>query len=98
MREVEEIRQALEKINVSTARGRRVLDKREINVEPPKDAVASHAGCRVNGYLYVAKELRRVIEDNPVGIPEGELESVEFIMEQLEGLARRAQEQVIRTY
>ena len=98
MREVDEIREALEKINVSTARGRRVLDKREIDIKPCNAQVASQASCRADGYIEVAKKLRTVVECDPVGIPEGELESVEFIMEQLEGLARRAQELYIRTY
>ena len=98
MREVDEIRQALENINVSTARGRRVLDKREISVEADKDRVSCDAHRRASGYIGVAGELRDMVERNAIGIPEGELESVEFIMEQLEGLARRAQELYIRTY
>ena len=98
MRDIEEIREALENINVSTARGRRILDSREIDVTPCDTQVASQASCRADGYIEVAKKLRMVVECDPVGIPDGELESVEFIMEQLEGLARRAQELVIRTY
>lgn len=93
-----EIKEALEKINVSTARGRRTLDKREINIDADKCDVCTNASERADGYINVAMRLRRVVENSPVGIPEGELESVEFIMEQLEGLSRRAQELVIRTY
>jgi len=93
-----DIREALENIDVATARGRRVLDKREIDIKPCDAQVSNNASCRADGYIEVAKKLRAVVEMSPVGIPDGELESVEFIMEQLEGLARRAQEQVIRTY
>lgn len=93
-----EVKQALENIDVSTARGRRVLDKREVNIEPHKSDVSICASDRARGYLTVAMELRGIVERNHIGITDGELESVEFIMEQLEALARRSHEQVIRTY
>lgn len=98
IRELDEIKKALENIDVSTARGRRFLDKRELNIKPSKDDTSCHAYHRARGYLYVASELRKVVEDNPVGVPDTEIEAVELIMEQLEDLSRKTHEQVIRTY
>lgn len=94
----EEIKDALKCMDVATARGRRIADKREIKVSPSDFEVANCADQRGRGYLEVAGTLRGVVERSPIGIPEDELESVEFIMEQLENLARRAQEVAIAKY
>ena len=98
MREMNEIREAIENINVATARGRRELNNRELKVTPSGRSVSYDASARADGYIEVAQYLREKVESNFTGIPSRELEDVEFIMEQLEALAKQAYEQVIRTY
>lgn len=92
MNQIEEIKRALEEVDVSTARGRRTLHGKQINVEPKKEEVAIGARARANAYKMLMDELRSVVERNNTGMPEVELECVEMLMEQLEGLYRKAVE------
>lgn len=93
-----DIRRALAEVDCSTARSRRILDGREIDVEPTGETVSEMALRRCRLYLSIASDLRGCVESNCVGISDKELENVEFIIEQLEGASRVAHEQSVRTY
>ena len=92
-----EIRDALN-VDCRSARGRRKLHGREINIEPINADVHHDAKRREDEYLRIACELRALIQAHPIGIEEEELESVEFVMEQLERLSNIAYDQKIKTY
>ena len=90
MNQIEEIKRALEEVDVSTARGRRTLHGKQINVEPTKEEVADAASMRASAYMTLMRQVRRTIECHNTGMPEVELECVEMLMEQLEGLYGKA--------
>ena len=92
MNQIEEIKRALEEVDVSTARGRRTLHGKQINVEPSKQGVANAAMERACNYKMLMDDLRSTAEHHNTGMPEVELECVEMLMEQLEGLYRKAVE------
>lgn len=94
----EEIREALKVMDVATARGRRTLTGRQIDWSPCKEDCASDAYSRAEGYLDVARYLRGKVTTNHDGITDDELESVEFVMEQLEDLSRKAHETALKNY
>lgn len=94
----EEIREALNTIEVSTARGRRILDKREIDLNPSKEQIAWAAMERSNRYIDVAKHIRSILIDTHEGITNEELEAVEFVMEQIDALSKMAHETAIKNY
>lgn len=94
----EEIREALDRIDVSTARGRRSLNGRAIYLGPSEETVTDNAIARSQGYISIAESIRRTIEINGAGITADELEAVEFVIEQIEELSRKAHETAIKSY
>lgn len=90
MKQIEEIKNALESVDVSTARGRRTLHGKQINVEPSKKGIANAAMERAGVYKMLMDDLRSTAEHHNTGMPEVELECVEMLMEQLEGLYHKA--------
>ena len=84
-----EIAEALQKMDVSTARGRMELEKRAISLDPIGFEIADAAESRVYGYIRIYDELRSCVESNKYGIKDDELEKVEFIREQLYDLAKK---------
>ena len=85
-------------MDVATARGRRTLIRRQIEWSADKEDCAIGARSRADGYLDTAKHLRHIVTQNHDGITDDELESAEFIMEQLEDLSRKAHETAIKNY
>lgn len=98
MKQIEEIKNALESVDVSTARGRRTLNGRQIDIEPDEYIALNSAEARGHGYLKLSNDMRNMIHSNRAGIPEAELERVELVMEQLETLALMAMEMYVKTY
>lgn len=87
------VKEARERIDVldkiATARGRRERAGVEIRTEN-KTAKVEDARMRAEGYLRVRDHLKTIVEESCYCISTEELESVEFICEQLEDLSKRA--------
>ena len=87
------VKETIEANQLRTARGRRQLSGKEINVNTSAKASARESAIyRSSGYLDVIRALRQVVETNPEGISYDELDAAEFIIEQLERVAARAWE------
>lgn len=95
--EKNEIRDAL-KMDVSTARGRRCLNGREINIKPNGWNIKQCASCRADAYIEIARAIKNEISQSSAGITLEELESAEFVIEQLEQLSRVAHDTAIKNY
>ena len=80
---VKEIREALDAIDVSTARGRAKSNGRAISLAPKDSEIAKNAIQRRDMSLSMTKIPREAVEDNCIGITEDELEMVEFTREML---------------
>ena len=86
-----EIRETLaNKIDVSTARGRNKIERREIDLEPAKHEIDYATRARADGYIEAARELAERVKAQRHGIGEDELERVELVREELFALARDA--------
>lgn len=94
----EEIKDALKFMDVATARGRRVAEGRQIDMTADAHEVKRNSLIRGEGYLEVAEMVRSVVVNDPKGITDRELEMVEFIIEQLEDVSRKAFETAIQNY
>ena len=94
----EEIENALKCMDVATARGRRVAEGRQIDMTADAHEVKRNALIRGEGYIEVAEYVRNVVTNDPKGITDRELEMVEFIIEQLEDVSRKAFETAIQNY
>lgn len=94
----EEIRNALSFMDVATARGRRVAEGRQIDMTAEPYEVKGNAVRRGDYYLEAAQHVRDIVKNNPKGITDRELEMVEFIIEQLEDVSRKAFETAIQNY
>lgn len=94
----EEIRNALSFMGVATARGRRVAEGRQIDMTAEPYEVKGNAVRRGEYYLEAAEHIRDIVRNNPKGITDRELEMVEFIIEQLEDVSRKAFDTAIQNY
>ena len=94
----EEIRNALSFMDVATARGRRIAEGRQIDMSADAHEVKRNSLIRGEGYIEVAELIRSVVVNDPKGITDKELEMVEFIIEQLEDVSRKAFETAIQNY
>lgn len=94
----EEIRNALSFMDVATARGRRVAEGRQIDMTTEPYEIKGNAVRRGECYLQAAEHVREIVKSNPKGITDRELEMVEFIIEQLEDVSRKAFETAIQNY
>ena len=83
-----EIKELMEKMEVTTARGRARINGRAITLEPDKTESVYQARTRSDMYLATAKELAHGVSMNRSGMTDDELEKVEFIREQLYDLAK----------
>ena len=91
-----DVKQTIEANQLSTARGRRTAAGREIDIEEKKQPLQRRAAIiRAETYLDAAASLKEAIGDDGDGISFEELDAVEFIMEQLEKLSRKAWETAI---
>lgn len=87
------VKETIEANQLRTARGRRQLSGKEIDVNATAKACARESAIsRSSGYLDVIRALRQVVESYPEGISYDELDATEFIIEQLERVAARAWE------
>ena len=86
-----EIRKALEKMDVTTARGRAEANGRAISLAPKAKEIAEAASWRRDAYLNIVKEIRMIVENNRAGISDEELEMAEFMREMIIELAKKAE-------
>ena len=94
----DEIRNALSFMDVATARGRRIAEGRQIDMTEKPYEIKGNAVRRGDYYLEAAEHIRDIVINNPKGITDRELEMVEFIIEQLEDVSRKAFETAIQNY
>ena len=92
-----DIKNEMEKMDVSTARGRAILQNKAINLSDEREATYA-TETRGKAYLEFSKRLREMCEENHYGIKEEELEAVEFIRERLIACARMAYDELIKEY
>lgn len=85
------VKETIEANNLRTARGRQTLKGKEVKAnEVTDDEKRNDAMIRTEVYLSVARELRREVSRNSKGITYDELDAVDFIIEYIDGLARKA--------
>ena len=86
-----EIRETLaKKMDVSTARGRNKIGRREIDLEPAQHEIDRATRARADGYVEMARDLADIVKAQRIGISESEIERVELVREELFALARDA--------
>ena len=78
-----DIRRALDIDLPLTARGRAKMDGKEIDLEPDREDVLYHTKERAMMYKRVSELLASEVRKLEKGITNDELESVEFVREQL---------------
>lgn len=83
-----EIRQALERMEVSTARSRAKANKREVKMEPRPHEVVFATRARAEFYVEEARRIGDEVQTSRHGITDEELERVELIREMLFVLAQ----------
>jgi uncharacterized linocin/CFP29 family protein len=88
-----DIRKALDIDLPLTARGRAKMDGKEIDLEPDKQDVLYHRKERAMLYKRASENLASEVRNLRKGITNDELESVEFIREQLRALTKKVLEQ-----
>ena len=94
--EIKEMMQNMERqMEVGTARGRAKVDGRAISLEPHKDQIEHETKQRIDIYLCTAREMAGHIRNVRAGMSPDELESVEFIREQMIDLAKKVSNQMI---
>lgn len=93
-----DVKEALNKANFNTARGRNASKGREIDLKANPTNTIDDAKKRADSYIEMAGGLKRSVATAHCGVSDKELEGVEFVIEQLEGLARMAFEEVIANY
>ena len=84
----EEIKRALEKMDVSTARSRAKVNGRAICLDPPQSEVDMDTRLRADGYVDCARSIAKVAQAHRVGIKGEELEKLELAREILLDLAK----------
>lgn len=92
------IEKALANMDVSTARGRQLAKGRAIDIGYKQLGIRNCAQARAERYVDIAAEIKSVVANNNHGITNDELNSVEFIIEQLEDAAKAAFDTVIKNY
>lgn len=84
----DEIRTALDEMQVSTARGRAELIGQAIDLGPKPYEVDEAIRSRADGYIQVYRRLGEVARENSAGMEQDELEAVEWIRENMMMLVR----------
>lgn len=79
----EEIRKALDKMDVSSARQRNKVHGRAICLEPTADEVETQVKSRAECYIKLSRELAEIVHGARAGLSDEELEAVEFVREAL---------------
>jgi len=87
-----DVAETMEKEELKTARGRREEMGREINISKDPSKIFRESENRRSTYISTIERLKDEISECSYGIDSEELEAVEFLIEQLERLARYAGE------
>ena len=82
-------------MEAGTARGRARMDGREVTLDPHKGQIEYDTKQRIDLYLNMAREMAGHVRDASAGISDDELESIEFIREQMIDLAKKVSNQMI---
>ena len=85
---VDEIRNVLDKMDVSSARLRNKKHGRGICLDPTDLEVESQTKARAEHYIGVSRDLAEMVHGARAGLTEDELETVEFVREALLDLAK----------
>ena len=85
---VDDIRNVLDKMDVSSARLRNKKHGRGICLEPTDCEVESDTKARAEHYISVSRNLAEMVHRTRSGLTEEELETVEFVREALLDLAK----------
>lgn len=86
----DEIRAALNEMQISTARGRAELVGQAIDLGPRPYEVERAMRARADGYLEIYRRFTDLVQDQSAGIGADELEAVEWIRENMFKLVRGA--------
>lgn len=84
----EDIRDALDNMSASTARGRAELLGMAIDLGPKPYEVECATRARAEGYIEIYRRLGDLVQAQRAGIQSDELEAVEWIREQFLKMAR----------
>ena len=84
-----EIKNLIENMEMSSSRGRAVANDRAIILKATKQEIEWASKERAENYIDFAREIGEMVRENRCGINPDELESVEFIREQLFDLAKK---------
>lgn len=84
----ERIREALEKMDVATSRGRMMKHNREIMLRATPEEEETSALTRARGYIEIARAIGTMVRENRYGLEGEELEQIELVREQLYNLAK----------
>lgn len=94
----DEIMKVLDRMDISTARGRMESRGQAVSLKPNKDEIINAAENRARAYRYMSRDLADMISHNRNGLPAKELEMAEFVREQLADLASKAYDLVLKQY
>ena len=83
-----EIREALESMSVSTARGRAELLGQAIEIGPKPCEIEAATKARADGYIDLYRRMGELVQNQRAGIERDELEAVEWIREKFLVMAR----------
>lgn len=84
----ERIREALEKMDVATSRGRMMKHNRGIMLRATPEEEETSALTRARGYIETARAIGTMVQANRYGLDGEELEQIELVREQLYNLAK----------
>ena len=84
----DEIRTALDEMQVSTARGRAELIGQAVDLGPKPYEVEMATKARADGYMGIYRQLAELVQAQRAGIGADEVEAVEWIREHMLTMAR----------
>lgn len=85
---MDDIKDMMKRMEVSTARGRAEINGRAIGLDPDAGEIVRSGRHRADLYIAAARTIGEGIKENRSGILPDELEKAEFIREQLYDLAK----------
>ena len=84
----EEIKRALNHMDISTARNRALMHGRAISIVPDAQEIEVAARERAKAYMDAARQLAENVQVWRTGLPDTELERIELVREELYSLSR----------
>lgn len=84
-----DVKEIMKSVSVDTARGRAEAVNREIPLKPFEHEIEESTRARADGYLRASRDLSLIVQSHRDGLENEELESIEFIREQLIDTAKK---------